>query len=72
MNKILLPLLALVLGSAQLSAQPVITSQPVRPPVVWGGNVTFGVMATGVGPLNYQWQLNGTNLPNNIISTFAG
>lgn len=61
-----------LLQAATSGAQPVITSQPVNQPVVWGGNATFSVMATGVGPLTYQWQLNGTNLPNNIISTVAG
>ena len=49
MNKMLLPLLALVLGSTQLPAQPVITNQPGNQTVVWGGNATFSVMATGVG-----------------------
>jgi hypothetical protein len=72
MNKILPPMFALVLWSAQLSAQPVITSQPVNQTAIWGGNATFSVMATDVGPLTYQWQLNGTNLPNNIITTVAG
>ena len=26
----------------------------------------------GIGPFTYQWQFNGTNLPNNIITTVAG
>ena len=60
------------LPAMQLNAQPVIISQPVNPTVVWGGTATFSVMATGVGPLTYQWQLNGTNLPNNLITTAAG
>ena len=55
-----------------INAQPVITSQPVNQPVIWGSNATFSVLATGVGPFTYQWQLNGTNLPNNIITTVAG
>src|ERR1017187_8863365 len=63
---------AVLLQAATSGAQPVITSQPGNQPVVWGGNATFSVMATGVGPLTYQWQLNGTNLPNNVISTVAG
>src|ERR1017187_7245100 len=63
---------AVLLQAATSGAQPVITSQPANQPVVWGGNATFSVMATGVGPLTYQWQLNGTNLPNNLISTVAG
>jgi len=72
MKKRILPLLVLSLLAAQLTAQPVITSQPVDQPVVWGGTATFSVMVTGIGPLTYQWQLNGTNLPNNIITTVAG
>jgi hypothetical protein len=63
---------AVLLQAATSGAQPVITSQPANQPVVWGGNATFSVMATGVGPLTYQWQLNGTNLPNNLITTVAG
>ena len=65
-------LVTMVLLTRQLPAQPTITTQPVNQAVVWGGNATFSVMATDVGPLTYQWQLNGTNLPNNIISTVAG
>ena len=72
MKNVRLPLFALMLISMQLSAQPVITSQPVNQNVVWGGNATFSVTATDVGPLTYQWQLNGTNLPNNIITTVVG
>ena len=72
MKNAFLPLLALMMVSMQVSAQPVITSQPANQNVVWGGNATFSVTATDVGPLTYQWQLNGTNLPNNIISTIAG
>jgi hypothetical protein len=63
---------AVLLQAVTGGAQPVITSQPVNQPVVWGGNATFSVLATGVGPLTYQWQLNGTNLPNNLITTVAG
>lgn len=62
----------LTLLYASLYAQPVITNQPVNQTVVWDGNATFSVMATGVGPLTFQWQKNGTNLPNNIITTVAG
>jgi hypothetical protein len=34
--------------------------------------VTLNVAAAGDGPFNYQWQLNGTNLPNGVITTVAG
>ena len=70
--QILLNGITLLALTSRLSAQPVITSQPANQAVVWGGNATFSVMATDVGPLTYQWQLNGTNLPNNIITTVAG
>ena len=64
--------LVLWAGRFPLGAQPVITNQPVNQTVIYGGNATFSVLATGAGPLTYQWQLNGTNLPNNIITTVAG
>ncbi len=38
-----------------LSAQPVITNQPVSLAVPLGGNATFRVSATGAAPLTYQW-----------------
>jgi sugar lactone lactonase YvrE len=34
--------------------------------------VTFSVSVAGTGPFSYHWQLNGTNLPNGIITTVAG
>jgi sugar lactone lactonase YvrE len=64
--------LGLGLWAFNLSAQPVITNQPASQMVVYGGNATLSVMVTGVGPFTYQWQMNGTNLPNNIITTVAG
>jgi sugar lactone lactonase YvrE len=60
-------LLALASG-----AQPVITVQPTNQTVVAGGTVVLSVTDTDIGPLTYQWQFNGTNLPNNIITTVAG
>jgi streptogramin lyase len=51
---------------------PTITNQPVSQTNLAGANVTFSVEVSGAGPFNYQWQFNGTNLPNNIITTVAG
>src|SRR5260221_516353 len=47
---------------------PFILSQsaPLQQWVKQGGNFTLGVTACGAascGPLGYQWQLNGTNIP---------
>jgi hypothetical protein len=64
MNKMLLPLLALMLGSTQLPAQPVITNQPTNQIVLNGSNVSFSVTVSGTWPFTYQWQFNRTNLPN--------
>jgi sugar lactone lactonase YvrE len=51
---------------------PTITTQPASQTVLPGTNVTFTVAVSGTGPFTYQWQFNGTNLPNNIITTVAG
>jgi sugar lactone lactonase YvrE len=72
MKRLSLALLALTVEWLSLRAQPVITTQPTNQ-VVWNGSsVLFSVGVSGTGPLKYQWQFNGTNLPNNIITTVAG
>jgi hypothetical protein len=64
--------LALLRLEPPRSAPPTITTQPTNQTVLAGSNVTFTVAVAGTGPFSYQWQFNGTNLPNNIISTVAG
>ncbi len=73
---------ALIAGLSLLLAGRVTAQSP--PSVVWiqptnnsvtvtvGNNVSFAVSVAGTGPFSYQWQLNGTNLPNGIINTVAG
>ncbi len=53
---------------------PGVTLQPTNNVVTvsLGNSVTLAVAVTGTGPFSYQWQLNGTNLPNGIINTVAG
>jgi alpha-tubulin suppressor-like RCC1 family protein len=41
---------------------PAITSQPTSQTLPFGQNTTFLVTAVGSPTLNYQWQLNGTNI----------
>jgi outer membrane protein assembly factor BamB len=41
-----------------------ITHQPENQVVVVGHTASFSADASGAGPLHYQWQLNGTNVPN--------
>ena len=68
-----LVLAALAAAPAPLSAQfPTMTNQPASQAVWAGGNATFTVGVSGAGPFVYQWQFNGTNVPNGIITTVAG
>jgi hypothetical protein len=41
---------------------PTITSQPQSRTNSAGTTATFNVAATGLGPLTYQWRMNGSNL----------
>jgi len=50
---------------------PSVTSQPVSPWVIVGRAVTFTVIASGTGPLTYQWKRDGLDLPGATSSTFT-
>jgi len=63
--------LSVHLTTAWAQTAPVITQQPANQTVLIDSSATFNVTASGAGPLTYQWQHNGTNLPN-IIATMAG
>ncbi len=66
-------LLPVLMGSLHLAAQPVITTSPTNQTVLANStNTVFTVGVSGTGPFSYQWSCNGTNLPNNIITTIAG
>jgi len=60
---------------------PTITEELGNLSVSSGANASLSVSATGGGPLTYQWQLNGTNIPGatssklsltNVLTTGAG
>jgi hypothetical protein len=61
--------LALTVGSPP-GVTILTTNSPLT--VMVGTNLTLAVSVTGTGPFSYQWQLNGTNIPNGIITTVAG
>jgi hypothetical protein len=67
---IVLPLLLVCNAAAQTA--PTIVTQPQSQTVAPGSLVTFSVTVSNVGPFTYQWQFNGTNLTNNLITTVAG
>jgi hypothetical protein len=50
---------------------PVITQQPQPVAVLPGGTAVFTVAATGSTTFNYQWQLNGVDLPNQTNATLT-
>lgn len=52
--------------------RPVVTIPPQRRRLAPGGSTALRVFATGVGPLHYQWQQNGTNIPGATNATFFG
>ena len=59
-------------AAAVLSGPVVIQEQPVAAVSVRvGSNVTFRAVASGFGTLNYQWQLDGTNLAGATIPSLT-
>ncbi len=50
---------------------PVFTLQPFAQTVKLGTNVTFNCAASGLPAPNFQWFLNGTNIPGATNSTYA-
>jgi streptogramin lyase len=61
-----------VFASVARAQPPQIVAQPTNEVVLAGGTATFSVAVAGTGPFAYQWQFNGANLPNDIITTVAG
>jgi hypothetical protein len=47
-------------------AQPIITAQPQSRTAAVGRPVSFSVQAQGTGTLRYQWQYNGSAMPNAV------
>jgi Carboxypeptidase regulatory-like domain/Immunoglobulin I-set domain len=50
---------------------PVITTQPTSVVANVGGSASFAVAATGSGPIGYQWQRNGSNIPAAIEASYT-
>lgn len=61
-----------LMATLTVGLPPTISSQPISLTNLVGTTATFSVLPGGSGPFNYQWQFNGTNLPNGIITTVAG
>jgi hypothetical protein len=52
-------------------AVPYVTQQPVSQSAIVGTNINFSVIASGTGPLRYQWQMNGTNIPGATAGSYT-
>jgi uncharacterized protein (DUF1800 family) len=50
---------------------PAITTAPASQSVSAGQTATFSVLATGTGPLSYQWQKNGANISGATSATYT-
>jgi len=55
-----------------VSGLPIITQQPANQSMLAGNRVLLNAGVSGLGPLTFQWQLNGTNLTNGFMTTVAG
>jgi hypothetical protein len=58
-------------GFTCCSNAPTITLQPQNRLVLPGQSAAFNLAAQGTAPLNYQWQFNGTNVPNATGTTYS-
>ena len=67
-----LPILAAAFLAATTASAFTIYTQPTNQAAAVGGTAIFVVVVTNPGPFFYQWQFNGTNLTNGLISTAAG
>jgi sugar lactone lactonase YvrE len=61
-----------LVATLTVAVPPTFTRQPTNQSVLAGGQVVIDAGVSGVGPLTFQWQFDGTNLPNNLITTLAG
>jgi hypothetical protein len=58
-------------GMGEGGAPPYLASPPASQAASVGANVTFSVSASGTVPLNYQWLMNGTNIPGATAITYT-
>lgn len=58
--------IALLMSFQALFAQPVIIQEPQSRTAAEGAPVGFSVQAQGSGPLRYQWQFNGADIPRAV------
>jgi hypothetical protein len=60
-----------ILTLTVISPTPAIATQPKNVTVKSGSTATFSVVATGTGPLRYQWQKDGEPVPSATNATLS-
>jgi uncharacterized repeat protein (TIGR01451 family) len=60
-----------VTATTTVEVAATIVTQPVSLVVTQGNSAVFSVTASGTPPLNYQWRLQGTNLPGQTAPTLT-
>ncbi len=58
-------------GLGAAGAAPYIAGQPASQSAIAGTNINLNVVASGTGPLGYQWQMNGANIPGATSSNYT-
>jgi hypothetical protein len=58
-------------GRLTVRVPPAVIAAPVSVATFPGSNIVFGVLARGSAPLQYQWRLNGVDLPGRTNSTLS-
>ena len=53
------------------ATMPTVVSEPASQVAVQGSNASFSVSATGTLPLNYQWRLDGNDIPGAITDAYS-
>jgi hypothetical protein len=61
----------IAVGHSVRAQAPTITTHPVTQALAPGASATLSVVATGSGPLTYQWSRNGVALPGATNPTYA-
>lgn len=69
--KVIIQFCSLLVIAFTTRAQPVISQDPADVTVLAGCVARFNVGVSGDGPVFYQWQFNGSNLPSGIINNVA-
>jgi hypothetical protein len=61
----------LTVNPAPVVVKPAITQQPTSLSVTAGQSATFSVLASGSGPLSYQWKKNGTAISGATSASYT-